>query len=267
MRSNTKDFFYYSTKIIVTNSSVVTPTNNFLTANVSLPFSSQKRTYDYEISKTSDFKIVEIKKTVKYDSYFQVPSVDNVASFALENLSPNQQYYYRLKAKNEADSTNAWTTVTFTTFYEGRWAALHAGNSVLPFGGSTQGLFTDSKNNKWFFGNQGVLKKSPDGKIEQFTRERTSDLLANTVTEMAEDEQGRIWFATSDGTTKLENGLFTRYESLLWGTVNALNKSVDRNMCNITTRKKGINYSYTSTGKVIKFQYGFWTNINGANNF
>jgi streptogramin lyase len=265
--SNTKDFFFYQTKISVTPNSVVTPVNPILAISANLPRSSQKRTYDYEISKTSDFKVVDIKKTVKYDSYFQVPNVDSYASFALENLAPSQQYFYRLKAKNEADSTNAWTTGNFTTSYENRWTTLHAGNSVLPFGASTLGIFIDSKNNEWFFGNQGVLKKAPDGSIEQFTRERTSNLLANTVTEISEDEQGRIWFATSDGISKLENGLFTRYESLLWGTVDALGKSVDRYMYGITTGKNGINYSYVSTGKVIKFQNGFWTNITGNNNF
>ena len=265
--SNTKDFFVYVAKLSLTNPLLLTPVNNFLTTFVLLPNGSQKKTYDYEISKTSDFKVIDIKKTVKYDSYFQVPGVDNYATFALENLSPSQLYYYRLKARNEADSTNTWTTGTFKTSYESRWTALHAGNSVLPFGGSTQGLFTDSKNNKWIFGSQGVLKKSPDGKIEQFTRERTSDLLANSVREITEDEQGRLWFATSDGVTKLENGLFTRYESLLWGTVDGLGKSVDRNMQRITVGKNGINYSYTSTGKVIKFQSGFWTNITGTNTF
>jgi Metallo-peptidase family M12/Secretion system C-terminal sorting domain/Two component regulator propeller len=263
----TKEYFFYGLKMSVTNNSVRTPVSPLLSTYIELPRSSQKRTYDYEISKTSDFKTVDVKKTVKYDSYFQVPNVDTYASFVLENLTPNQQYYYRLKAKNEADSTNTWTTGTFTTSYESRWTPTHAGNSILPFGASTQGLFVDSKNNKWFFGNQGVFRKSPDGKIEQFTRERTSDLLANTVSEMAEDEQGRIWFATSDGVTKFENGLFTRYESLLWGTVIALGKSVDRDMYNITTGKNGVNYAYTSTGKVIKFQNGFWTNINGNNTF
>ncbi len=265
--SPTKDYFFYGLKTSVTNNSVRTPTSPLLSTQIELPRSSQKRTYDYEISKTSDFKTIDVKKTVKYDSYFQVPSVDSYASFALENLAPNQQYYYRLKAKNEADSTNTWSTGTFTTSYESRWTPMHSGNSILPFGASTQGLFIDSKNNKWIFGNQGVFRKSPDGKIEQFTRERTSDLLANTVSEIAEDEQGRIWFATSDGVTKFENGLFTRYESLLWGTVNALGKSVDRNMYNITTGRNGINYAYVSTGKVIKFQNGFWTNITGNNNF
>jgi streptogramin lyase len=265
--SNTKEFFYYSPKVIVTANSVLTPMNPVLSIYADLPRSSQKRTYDYEISKTADFKVVDIKKTVKYDSYFQVPSVDNYASFALENLSPSQQYFYRLKAKNEADSTNTWTTGNFTTSYENRWTTLYAGNSVLPFGASTLGIFIDSKNNEWFFGNQGVLKKAPDGSIEQFTRERTSNLLANTVTEISEDEQGRIWFATSDGVSKLENGLFTRYESLLWGTVDGLGKSVDRYMYGITTGKNGVNYAYVSTGKVIKFQNGFWTNITGTNSF
>jgi hypothetical protein len=265
--SNTKDFFFYQTKINVTANSVFTPVNPILAISVNLPRSSQKRTYDYEISKTADFKVVDIKKTVKYDSYFQVPNVDSYASFALENLAPSQQYFYRLKAKNEADSTNTWTTGSFNTSYENRWSVLHAGNSVLPFGASTLGIFIDSKNNEWFFGNQGVLKKAPDGSIEQFTRERTSNLLANTVTEISEDEQGRIWFATSDGVSKLENGLFTRYESVLWGTVDALGKSVDRYMYSITTGKNGVNYSYVSTGKVIKFQNGFWTNITGNNNF
>jgi streptogramin lyase len=265
--NNTKEFFFYQTKINVTPNSVLIPINPILAISANLPRSSQKRTYDYEISKTSDFKVIEAKKTVQYNSYFQVPNVDSYASFALENLAPSQQYFYRLKAKNEADSTNTWTTGTFTTSYENRWATTHAGNSVLPFGASTLGLFIDSKNNKWIFGNQGVLKKSPDGTIEQFTRERTSDLLANTVTEISEDEQGRIWFATSDGVTKLENGLFTRYESVLWGTIDALGKSVDRYMYGITTGKNGINYAYVSTGKVIKFQNGFWTNITGTNSF
>jgi hypothetical protein len=264
---NTKEFFFYQTKINVTFNSVVTPVSPILTLSANLPRSSQKRTYDYEISKTADFKVVDIKKMVKYDSYFQVPNVDSYASFALENLAPSQLYYYRFKAKNEADSTNTWTTGSFTTSYENRWTSTHSGNSILPFGGSTQGLFIDSKNNEWIFGSQGVFKKSPDGKIEQFTRERTSDLLANSVTEIAEDEQGRIWFATSDGVSKLENGLFTRYESVLWGTVDGLGKSVDRNMYGITTGKNGVNYAYVSTGKVIKFQNGFWTNITGTNNF
>ena len=57
----------------------------------------------------------------------------------------------------------------------------------------------------WFASDYGVARLRADGKWERYTS-LTSGLGCNIVLGLAEDSQGRLWFATARGASRFDPG-------------------------------------------------------------
>ena len=64
--------------------------------------------------------------------------------------------------------------------------------------------FKDSKGNIWLGTDDGVLKISPQMKVERFNSETPVKISSDRVFSIIEDNQGRIWLATNVGLTRLD---------------------------------------------------------------
>jgi len=70
-------------------------------------------------------------------------------------------------------------------------------------------ILVDSYKNLWLGTASGLVKKSPDGTIEQFNKQ--SGLPANFIMALAEDNHGTIWIGTGNGIASYNKGTLQTY--------------------------------------------------------
>lgn len=70
-------------------------------------------------------------------------------------------------------------------------------------------ILVDSNKNLWLGTASGLVKKSPDGTIEQFNKQ--SGLPASFIMALAEDGHGTIWIGTGDGIASYNKGILQTY--------------------------------------------------------
>ncbi len=91
--------------------------------------------------------------------------------------------------------------------------SIHTLNSLKPLESSAiLAIYQDSQDEYWFATDgEGVWHLDQDKELTQY-REKDG-LGSNRVREITEDENGVLWFATRDGLTKLEDGVFQTFDS------------------------------------------------------
>ena len=70
-------------------------------------------------------------------------------------------------------------------------------------------ILVDSSNNLWLGTASGLMKKSPDGTVEQFTKQ--SGLPASFIMALTQDKNGTIWIGTGDGIASYNKGKIQTY--------------------------------------------------------
>ncbi|NBA89172.1 T9SS type A sorting domain-containing protein [Emticicia sp. CRIBPO] len=174
------------------------------------------KTYDLELSESSKFNQILVKKRLHYEYKGKSANGWVFNTMFVDSLPPNKTFYYRYKVKTGLDSSD-WISSDFRTSYEKRWRMYNYENSILPFNPTMNNIFLDKLNNRWMYGNGGMYIISSDGSEQkEIVPGGPEKLMSYDVNFIKQGNDGRLWVGVSNGLMTYYNGSWKSFPHTLW---------------------------------------------------